>query len=189
MTIFFLTINTLGSWDGKLGILAFPLFTILFFCYPLLAILFIRQLYLLIKEKFTDKQRLITTIALAGVLTLTFFKPNGFINFDELKGENLLIADYEGAANCRSVLKFKANNKFIDRSICFGIDEIEGGYYRKGDTLFFRNTKPTSGEKYDEFAVIKLFDSPNGIYIGHLTSYKNKKDSVGHRFDITLNKF
>lgn len=189
MTIFFLIINTLGYWEGKLGLLAFPLYTVLFFCYPLLAVLLISQLFLLIKEKFTDKQRLIITITLAGILVLTFFNPHGFINFDKIKGEDLLIADYEGAANCRSVLKFKANNKFIDRSICFGINEIEGEYYRKGDTLFFRNTKPTSNEKYDEFAVIKLFDSPNGIYIGNLTSYKNKKDSVGHRFDITLNKF
>jgi len=180
----------MGSWEGKLGLFAFPLFTILFIGYLLLLISFVRQLFLAIKEKFMDKQRLITTIALAAILTLTFFKPQGFIDFDQLAGKDLLIADYEGGGSCTSILKFKENNKFIDRSVCFGIDETKGEYYKKGDTLFFINVNSKKHDrKHDEFAVIKPFKSPNGIYIGRLVSFKDKKDTVGHRFDITLNKF
>jgi len=180
----------MGSWEGKLGILAFPLFLILVIYYFLLVILFIRQLFLLIREKFTDRPRLITSIFLAAVLVQTFFKPHGLVDFDKLKGEDLFIADYEGSGNCNSALKFKANNKFIKRDICFGIDEITGTYYKKGDTLFFQNIEPTTmKEKFDKFAIIKLFKSPKGIYIGQLTSFKNREDTTGHRFDIILNKF
>lgn len=180
----------MGSWEGKLGILAFPLFLILAICYFLLVIIFIRQLFLLIREKFTDKPRLINSLFLAAVLVLTFFKPHGLIDFDKLKGNDLLIADYEGAGSCNSVLKFKANKKFIKRDICFGIDEITGTYYIKGDTLFFQNVEPTIvKDKFDKFALIKLFNSPKGIYAGQLISFKNREDTIGHRFNITLNKF
>ncbi len=188
--IFFIIVNSIGSWEGKLGIFAFPLFIALFICYVLLFILFVRQLFLLAKEKLADKQRLITSITLALVLTLTFFKPHGLINFDDLRGKNLLIADYEGAGSCNSTLKFKENNKFVNRDICFGIDEITGTYYRKGDTLFFQNIEPMKiKSKYSEFAIIKTYPSPKGIYVGQLILYKNRKDTTGSRFQITTNKF
>lgn len=124
------------------------------------------------------------------VLILTYFKPEGIIDYDKLSGKDLLVADREGVASCLSVLKFKENNKFVDKSICFGIDEIKGTYYKNGDTLFFKDVIFRESEKkYDEFAVIKLFKEANGIYFGKLISYKNKKDTVGIAFDITQNSF
>ncbi|TKC12105.1 hypothetical protein FA048_00360 [Pedobacter polaris] len=188
--IFFILINTIKYWEGILGIWAFPLFLILVLYYLILIILIIRQIIFAIKEKFIYKERLIIIIASLIVLTLTYFKPQGIIDYDKLSGKDILVADHEGAANCHSVLKFKENNKFVDKSICFGVDEIKGSYYKKGDTLFFKDVTFRESEKrYDEFAVIKLFKANNGIYLGKLISYKNKKDTIGIAFDITKHSF
>lgn len=190
ITIFFILINTRTYWEGDLGILAFPLFLILVLYFIILIILTIRQIVFAIKEKFLDKERLIIIIVSLMVLILTYLKPEGIIDYDKLSGKDLLVADREGVASCLSVLKFKENNKFVDKSICFGIDEIKGTYYKNGDTLFFKDVIfRESGKKYDEFAVIKLFKEANGIYFGKLISYKNKKDTVGIAFDITQNTF
>ena len=189
-TIFFILINTRTYWEGDLGILAFPLFLILVIYFIILIILTIRQIIFVIKEKFLDKERVIFTIVSLIVLILTIFKPGGIIDYDKLSGKDLLVADREGAASCYSILKFKENNQFVDKSICFGVEEIKGTYYKKGDTLFFKDvTFRESEEKYDEFAVIKPFKTSNGIYLGKLISYKNEKDTVGIAFDITQNSF
>lgn len=190
LTIFFILTNTRTYWEGDLGILAFPIFLILVIYFIILIILTIRQIIFAIKEKFLDKERVIFTIVSLIVLVLTFFKPEGIIDYDKLSGKDLLVADREGAASCLSVLKFKENNRFVDKSICFGVDEIKGTYYKKGDTLFFKDvTIRESKKKYDEFAVIELFKAHNGIYLGKLISYKNKKDTIGIAFDITQNIF
>ena len=124
------------------------------------------------------------------ILFITYFKPSGIIDYDALSGKDLLVAEYEGPASCTSILKFKENNKFVDRSICFGVDEIKGTYFKKGDTLYFKDLDVRRAEKkYDEFAVIKLFRVPNGIYHGKLISYKNKKDTLGFAHNITQNCF
>jgi len=57
--IFFLTVNTTYYWEGKLGVFAFPAFLILAVIYLGLGIALLRQVYLLVKEKFSNKNRVI----------------------------------------------------------------------------------------------------------------------------------
>lgn len=190
LILFFLLVNTKGYWEGYLGLWAFPIFIALIVYYLVLIILTIKHIVISIKEKYSDKKRILIVASAIFLLFLTYFKPSGIIDYDALSGENLLVADREGAASCVSVLKFKQNNKFADKSICLSVDEIKGTYYKKGDTLFFKDVDLRKGEKkYDEFAVIKLFKVPNGIYLGKLISYKNKKDTLGYAYNITQNCF
>ncbi|GAL86138.1 hypothetical protein MYP_3367 [Sporocytophaga myxococcoides] len=50
------------------------------------------QFFYALKERFKIKQRVQVLGLLTIVLTLTFLKSNGLINFDELKGKDILIA-------------------------------------------------------------------------------------------------
>ena len=87
------------------------------------------------------------------MLFIIFLKPNGIINFDRIRGKDLLIAQAEGAANCMTTFKLKNNNKFVERTICFGVTEISGTYYLKGDTIIFNSVKLNRYEnEYYKFA-------------------------------------
>ena len=105
--ILFLIINTRHYWEGEFGIFAFPIFIILFILFFLLCIELIRQIYISIRDKFTEKRRNFLLTFMFITLTLIIIKPTGIINFEKLEGENLYFAQAEGAANCTSTLKLK----------------------------------------------------------------------------------
>ncbi len=154
--IFFLTINSTYYWEGKLGIFAFPAFSILVVVYFGLTIALVRQIYFTVKEKFTNKPRLLTIGLLTIVLALTFFKPFGLIDFDKLEGENILVAQREGAANCMTTLKLKNDFTFKERNVCFGVTEIIGPYKISNDTVYFESVKLGKQEDINyEFAIIE----------------------------------
>ena len=122
-------------------------------------------------------------------LGLIFFWPNGIINFEKLEGSDLLIAGREGAANCTTTFKLKANNKFTEKSICFGMSEVRGDYSLKGDSIFFSNVKLGRVEKtYYQFAVIKQSDFQNEKIIGELKRFMNYSDTLPHDLWITKNE-
>src|SRR4051812_30901123 len=125
---FFLLINTSYYWKVELGIFAMPASLILLIIFMGLVVSLFWQFYLALLEKFKDKQRLLTLVILTLVLTLTLFKPFGFINFDKFEGNDILIAKREGAANCMTTFKLKENNKFSERIVCFGMSETSGNY-------------------------------------------------------------
>jgi hypothetical protein len=186
--IFFLTVNTTYYWEGKLGLFAFPVFLILVIIYFGLAIAFIRQIYFGIREKLKDKSRLLIILLLTLVLTLTFFKPFGLINFDELEGENVLVAEREGAANCMTTLKLKDNFTFRERNVCFGVTEIKGNYHLQNDTIYFDNVSVGRHEnEFYKFAVIKPSKFNKDGKHFDLTRYKSLTDTVGHELWITKN--
>ncbi|TCL00096.1 hypothetical protein EV198_3112 [Roseivirga ehrenbergii] len=187
--LLFLIVNTISLWDGKLGFLAFPLFLLLVVVYLILAVLVFRQLFFAIREKFKDKQRLGVIGALTIVLTLILLKPNGLIDFDKLQGEDLLVAEREGAANCMTTLKLKENNTFTERSVCFGVTEIKGNYELKGDTVFFRNVGVSRNKKsYYKFAVIYKSKTNKIKYLGDIVLYDNAKHKTGNELWITKNE-
>ena len=186
--IFFLIVNTTYYWEGKLGLFAFPVFLILVIIYFGLAISFIRQIYFGIREKLKDKSRLLIILLLALVLTFTFFKPFGLINFDELEGDNLLIAEREGAANCMTTFKLKDNFTFRERNVCFGVTEIKGNYHLQNDTIYFDNVSVGRHEnEFYKFAVIKPSKFNKDGKHFDLTRYKSLTDTVGHELWITKN--
>jgi hypothetical protein len=186
---FFLTVNTIYFWEGQLGLFAFPAFLILVIIYLGLGVALLRQIYFLIKEKFTNKFRLINSGLLILVLTLTFLKPFGLIDFDKLEGNNILIAKREGAANCMTTLKLKDDFTFNERTVCFGVSEIKGDYHLQNDTIYFDNVNLGRYENgFYKFAVIKSSKfNEDGKYFD-LIRYKNLTDTIGHELSITKNE-
>ncbi len=160
--IFFIVVNTTYFWEGLLGGYAMATNLILGTVFIFLGFYLIRQLYLFIREKFANKKRLIGIAILAIVLILTAIKPRGIIDFDQLRGGNLLIASRKGVAGCTINLKLKDNNRFILKYYCFGVTQITGNYYLKNDTIFFKDVDMGRHEgKSFHFAVVKPNTSEN----------------------------
>lgn len=190
--IFFLAVNTAYYWEGKLGFYVIPAFLILGFIYLALGIALIRQIYFWSKEKFKDKTRLINIGVLTAVLILTFLNPSGLIDFDKLEGENVLVAEREGAADCMTIIKFKDDFTFTERSFCFGITEIKGNYHLQNDTIYFDHVNVGRHEKeFYKFAVIEPSKFNKDGKHFDLIRYKSLEDTSGHELWITkdnLNK-
>ena len=151
---FFVIVNTSYYWEGKLGLFAFPAFVLLALVYLILAAAFVRQLFFSIKERFKQRSRLINLGLLTAVLLLTFYKPLGLVDFDKLKGNDVLIAEREGAANCLTTLKLKEDFTFRERIGCFGISEIKGTFKIVNDTIYFDNIQ--LGRHQDHFSSLQL---------------------------------
>lgn len=185
---FFLLVNTSYYWEGKLGLFSMLTLLLLFFSFFILAILLIWQIGLAFSEKFKDKNRLLLIGVLAVVLTLTLYKPNGLIDFDSIDGENLLIAQYEGVANCTVTIKLKDNFKFKERSVCFGVSERDGVYYLRNDTIFF---KVSDGLRTSEggykHAILKKSEYYNDNQPFEMIVYRDSKDTLGMRFTVYKN--
>ena len=94
--IFFLLVNTSYYWEGKLGVFAMLSSILLAGAFIFLTIALLTQIAFAIREKFTNKKRLLLITVTLIILPLTYLYPNGIINFDRLEGENLLIAEREG---------------------------------------------------------------------------------------------
>jgi hypothetical protein len=187
--VFFLIVNTSYLWQPKIGILAVPFFLLMIGAYFILAGLLIAQLLFTTRERFSNRPRLLTIVLLTTVLTLTLLKPAGLINFEKLEGKDLLVAQREGAANCMTTFRLKENNKFTERSVCFGTTEVKGNFKQIGDTLFFSNVSMGRGESnYYEFALIRPSDSRSGNMLGNLVQYKSKNDSTGNEIWIVKNE-
>ncbi|WP_088656267.1 hypothetical protein [Geofilum rhodophaeum] len=187
--IFFLLINTTYFWQGKLGMFVMVTSLLLIVSFIVLTVLLLRQIYISIKEKLIDKQRLIVIAILALTLAIPFFFPGGLINFEKFESESILIAQREGAANCLTTLKLKANKKFNERTVCFGITEITGTYNLKGDTIFFDYDSPSRQENESyKFAIIKNSDPNNKKHKGDLVRFKNNSDTTGIALWIIKNE-
>ena len=186
--IFFLTVNTTYYWEGKLGFFAFPVFLVLVFIYLGLAIALVRQIYHAIKEKLVDNSRLLLIGLLTIVLALTFIKPYGLVNFDKLEGNNILIAEREGAANCMTTLKLKDDFTFREKIVCFGVTEIKGNYHLQNYTIYFYNVSVGRHEnEFYKFAIIEPSKFNKDGKHFDLTHYKSLTDTVGHELWVTKN--
>jgi hypothetical protein len=186
--IFFLTINTTYYWEGKLGLFAFPTFLILVVVYLGLGIALLRQIHFAVKEKLADKNRLLNIGVLSTVLTVTFFRPFGLIDFDKLDGEDVLVAQREGAANCITTFKLKKDFTYRERNVCFGVSEVTGTYLILNDTIYFKSTKRGKQEDISyEFAVIEELENYTENSLA-LKLYANKKDTIGFYYFIGKNE-
>lgn len=138
-------------------------------------------------EKYSKPDRLLTIGVMVTVLFLIFLRPGGLIDFDNFRGKDLLVAQREGGGNCRTVLKLKEDNRFIERSYCFGISETKGSYLVKSDSIFFSDVElGQDEEKYYEFGLIK---SPQNetepeLFVG----FKNHSDSTGYILLVSVNE-
>ena len=187
--IFFLLVNTKYFWEAKLGLYAFPVFLILVVIYLVLGIALVRQIYFSIKEKRTDKKRLLTIGLLTFVILVTFLRPFGIIDFDKFEGKSILIAESEGAANCMTTLKLKEDFTFKERIVCFGVSETKGNYRLQNDTIYFDNVSVGRNKKdFYKFAVVKpsKFFKDGKHY--SLIRYKGLTDTIGHELWIKKNE-
>ncbi len=185
---FFLTVNTTYFWEGKLGHFAMPAFLVLVLVCAGLVIVLLRQLYFVFQEKFANKFRLITVGLIATFLCLTFFFPFGVINFDRLSGDDLLVAQREGAANCMTTFKLKDNKTFTEKNVCFGMTEIKGNYKIVHDTIYFENVQLSRHEDaFYKFAVIRLSKFNNDNKHFDLVRFKDINDTSGHMLSIVKN--
>jgi hypothetical protein len=185
---FFVVLNTAYFWQPKIGIIALPIFLILIGAYIFLAGLLVGQMFFLIRERFADKQRLLVVGLLSTVLLLTILRPNGPIDFDELEGKDVFIAQREGSANCMITFKLKEGNKFLERNVCFGVTEIRGDYKLKGDTIIFSNVELARNEKkYFQFAIIRDADDKCNDTSGDLVRYNDQSDTTGQTLWIIRN--
>jgi hypothetical protein len=182
-------VNTTYYWEGKLGLFSIPAFVLLVVVYLGLAIALLRQIYFSVKEKFKQKQRFILIGLLTIVLLLTYFKPLGIVDFDKFEGNDVLIAEREGAANCLTTLKLKDDYTFRERIGCFGVSEIKGTFRVVNDTIYFDNIQlGRHEESFYKFAVIKPTKFDNPKILGDLMRYKDLTDTVGHFLWITKNE-
>jgi hypothetical protein len=166
-----------------------PAFLILVLVFIGLTIALLRHIFFAVREKLTDKHRLVTISLLTAVLCLTYFFPFGFINFDRLSGDDLLVAQREGAANCMTTFKLKDNNTFTERSVCFGVTEIKGDYRIARDTIYFENVEVGRHEDgFYEFAVIRpsKFNTDSNRF--DLVRFKSFGDTTGHELWIIKNE-
>ena len=187
--IFFIIVNTIYYWDSKLGFFAMPVTLILFVVYFGLLFGLIRQIYFAIREKFIKRYRIVVMTILTILLVATFLKPFGLIDFEKFEGNDLLIAQREGAANCMTTLKLKENNEFKERSVCFGVTEITGNYEFRNDTIFFSNIDLGRYEdEYFEFAIIEPSMLAVDTNSYDLVRYKNQRDTIGCKLWITKNE-
>ena len=184
--VFFLIVNLNHFWKGEMGVLAFPIFIFLAIVFLVLAIICLIQIVKGFEEKFSNRKRSWTIGIMAISLGLIFWKPNGIINFDKLEGEDLFIAQREGAANCTTTFKLKPNNKFKEKSVCFGVSEARGNYKIKNDTIFFSDVKVQRGyNKYYEFGVLKKskYRDEKALF-----RFQNRSDTIGDELWITKNE-
>lgn len=189
LVIFFLVINTSYFWMPKVDLLGFFAFPALALVYLIFLIVLIRQIYLAIREHFRSKQRIFVIILLTITLLAIFLRPAGIIDFEKFSGKDVLIAEREGVANCMTTLKLKGNNKFVAKSICFGMTEIKGEYSVKGDTIFFDKVNPGRNDRdYYQYAIIKNPTYNNPKYMGDLTLFKNNSDTTGYELWIIKNE-
>ena len=176
--IFFLIINPSYYWTKYVNFFLLLFLLLLFgFTYIYLIAKFFIRLNGAFREKFNNKSNLTAIIVVGVVLVLISLRPYGIINYDELEGENLFVANMEGVANCETYLKLKDNNKFKYTSYCFGIDEIRGVYELDGDTIFFF-PKKQDYHLYN-YAIIRNSNK--------LMMYHNESDSLRLPFTILEN--
>jgi hypothetical protein len=185
--LFFLLVNTTYFWEIKLGGWGMLVIFILVLVFLILSVNLLRQLFYAIKEKYLNRHRLLTVCLLTVILGLTLFFPSGLFDFDKLMGKDLLVAQREGAVNCLTTLKLKENGKFIERTACFGLQEIKGNYKMINDTIYFENVESGRNEDtYYRYAVIRPSEIRDNKHFD-IIRFKDITDTTGHKLWIIKN--
>jgi hypothetical protein len=177
-------LNTSYYWEGFLG--GWNMLVLLFYVviFLVLFITLLYQVYLIVKERVKNKQRLYLVFTIISLLSLSAYKPYGIINYEQFEGNDLVIASNEGAANCTTTFKMKENNKFSIRDVCFGIDKITGTYQVYKDTI--KLAARFNNSKY-KFGIIKKVRTPDNYIFTDLSLYKSPQDTTPIHVTVTKN--
>lgn len=180
---FFVIVSTSYFLEKWLGFLLMPITIILFLLFGILAINLVVLFIQLILHKFKDREKLKTAITSLLILIAVFFFPFGLIDFEQLEGEDYIIAQREGSANCTTTLKVKENNEFVLKHICFGSEEERGTYTIKGDTIFLVFDKTYK----KAFVVMELKRENYENKLGELDYFQEMNDTIP--LILTIHKY
>ncbi len=189
-TIIFLILdNTITYWGAKLGRFSMIGFLGLIIFFLALTSTFFIQIINAIKERFIDKQRLMLIVFIGFSLTSTYLFPTGLFNLGRNENDSLLIATREGATNCRTTLKLYGDGTFMERNICFEVNEITGTYQFIHDTIFFKNLSFSRGKsEFYKFAVFQEHKLQFKNVIRDIVRFENDSDTVGTELWIIKNE-
>lgn len=136
-----LTVNTQFLWTDRMLVffpLAFFIYSMLFICVIALFVCFVRKVYRLIKGTDRTKQNGIECLVMAATFCLIVAYPLGIVRGpQEEEVPTKFKAFHEGGGGCSSTLYFREDGSFVDRSVCFGIEEKKGSYRISNDTIYF----------------------------------------------------
>ena len=136
-----LAVNTQFLWTERMLVffpLAFFVYSMLFICVIALFVCFVRKVYRLIKGTDRTKQNGIECLVMAATLCLIVAYPLGIVRGpQEEEVPTKFKAFHEGGGGCGSTLYFREDGSFVDRSVCFGIEEKKGSYRISNDTIYF----------------------------------------------------
>lgn len=151
---FFVFIQLLYYWERSRGI-SFSLMAILMAVYTAICIMWLYQLYRSAKERFRNYKRNRLFILLIIVILAVAYKPYGFIDFETIEGNDVLVATHRGSG-CNLTLRLKADSTYTTRYVCFEISKTHGRYIVRNDTIIFE------GDDSYDYAVLQK--DKNGRY-------------------------
>ena len=151
--------------------------------FVVLSVLLPVQLFFWIKEKGKDTGRGIAVFGLALVLGLSVWYPKGLVKADDFETKAVLEARWEGVASCSRILRLKADRCFVDRRVCFTVEEYSGRYQLAGDTIFFRYDRAPAGTAEPVYGLLRA--RPAGG--GQLWWYENGHPRHPLTFVVTRN--
>ena len=132
-----LAINTQFLWEGKLGILCFPVFILLFLCVVVLSVLFVIRGYKLVRGKARSRRDVVEFVAILGILCIIAVWPRGIVQWTDIESPAIVKAFHRGVAGSGSALYLKEDGTFRDRQVCFGVYDETGTYRISNDTIYF----------------------------------------------------
>ncbi len=173
-------------WQKLPQLWNFGLSMLLFLGVPVLAVILLIQGILLGREKSKNAHRVKKTAVLLVVLVSLLLFPSGIIDFTKFEAPDLLVAQYEGVANCTSTLRLKAGERFVKSSACFGMDEKSGSYKMVGDTIRLTFDEEISAHEKYAYAVFRPALKAQGKEI--LAYYANSAAKDSYPMIIYENK-
>ncbi|MCB9330919.1 MAG: hypothetical protein H6574_07555 [Lewinellaceae bacterium] len=161
----------------------------LFLWFVLFCILLYQFIILTIENpKHYQRLNYIGLIFLINLISLA--KPKGLIDWEKFEGENLMVAEMEGTANCRVIIKLRENNIFKYSKSCFGIDFHFGTYKLSNDSIYFELKNNVGYMDTLSYATL-LKSGTDSTKLLQMNLYRNFEDkrSVTFRIkEIKMNK-
>ncbi|PKK37857.1 hypothetical protein BWI96_05195 [Siphonobacter sp. SORGH_AS_0500] len=184
--LYFFIVHTSYFWSGRLNVFFLPVFLSLVISYVVLVVNLFIQIYKSISERFHNKIRIQVIEIMFPLLFLTFIFPEGVIDFSKYEGVDVLVATYEGVANCTDTITLKDSGLTKSKSVCFGITEDIGEYSFINDTIYISYKKSIfSKERTYKFGIIRRH--PFTKEKDNLIVFSDKKDSVVMTYLIRKN--
>jgi len=185
--ILFLVVQSQYFWGQNLGLIDFYLIMVSFYVFGIICIVWFYQLIKFRKRENRSNSRIATILLGVFVITSSYLKPYGLIDFHQFEPKTLLEAKKEGSGGCNVVLKLYEDYTFKECESCFGSSTTKGEWRLINDTFYF--SKVRNGTRVDEYyekGIIKksTYNSSNASLIRFI----DNNDSIGKTIRIIKNE-